>query len=85
MGYVENIRKQENEKLNHKIHKFGSSKRHSFVGDPIEETLDKALNEDAALQRISLAYEDLQTFPKIILDKIADCTKILDISHNKIK
>ncbi|XP_045465840.1 leucine-rich melanocyte differentiation-associated protein-like isoform X2 [Harmonia axyridis] len=54
-------------------------------GDPIEEALDKALNEDAALQRISLAYEDLQTFPKMILEKVADNTKILDISHNNIK
>ncbi|XP_044756641.1 leucine-rich melanocyte differentiation-associated protein-like isoform X2 [Coccinella septempunctata] len=54
-------------------------------GDPIEEALDKALNEDAALQRLSLAYEDLKTFPQVILDKVADSTKILDISYNNIK
>ncbi|KAK9884664.1 hypothetical protein WA026_007506 [Henosepilachna vigintioctopunctata] len=45
---------------------------------------DKILREDAALQRLSLAYENLHTVPNIVVEELADSIQILDISNNRI-
>ncbi|CAH1981054.1 unnamed protein product [Acanthoscelides obtectus] len=40
-------------------------------------------DDDACLQRLSLAYERLHIMPRILLEGLANHVRILDISHNE--
>ncbi|KAL3277300.1 hypothetical protein HHI36_012650 [Cryptolaemus montrouzieri] len=54
------------------------------LGNSLDNNIDKIRQEDAILHTLSLAYENLHTIPKIIVDELSNNIHILDISHNKI-
>lgn len=65
------------------INKFNILAEHA-VGCQSKD-VQEFTDEDTCLQRLSLAYEGLNSLPHIVLAEIAPNVKILDISHNNFE
>lgn len=60
-----------------RLNTSSSSLCSSYVEDKAEKS------EDGKLQRLSLAYERLQSMPKVIIQELSKDIRILDISNNE--